>query len=471
MNRLSSIKGFWRERRASLYELVAGIVAMAAFLFLTVRTGSPYFPTAMAGAIAVFIFLCLDPRRLVIAQIILCSVLGYLTVNLGFPSLLNYMTDVLSVSAVLFALLRIRKEGIRINLGAIPALLLGLFLVGSASALLNGVAPILYVWSLRTFFRVFAILFAGAVLLKKSDIDTVCNIMFGVLAVNVILCSYQYFFEHLHGDYVSGLFGRNAALNVHLVIVSILALFRTRNGQKKFFPVVCILIACCYLAAIAELKFYFVELVVVLILSLLVQKPSFKNLAVAAIVLALMAYFITLLGEMYPLFADFFSPESMLEYAETNYGGGETVSRLNAVGIIDSSFMPNFLTEAIGLGFGSGQNTQFFSSPLYSKYGEIYNWSWFSHASIFLETGYVGLLLYTFVYVALCVVFWKNKRETPGKEWLMRCGVIFCIMCLILLFYNSTLIGEPACYLVGVFLALPLCALRTAGDNGRKGVR
>ena len=462
---------FQREKGSHLCELMAGITVTVVLLFLTIKMGSPYVPAAVICAIAVFLFLCLDPRRLVIAQIVLCSVLGYLTVSLGFPSLLNYATDLLTAGSVLFALLKIRREGLLVQFGAVPVLLLGLFLVGSASAVLNGVSPILYAWSLRTFFRVFAIMFAGAVLLKKSDIAIVCNIMFGVLAANVLLCSYQYFFEHLRSDYVSGLFGRNAALNVHLVIVSILALFRIKNGQKRLLLAVCTLVACCYIAAIAELKLYFVELIVVLALSLLAQKPSFKNLAIVAILLSLMAYFVTMLGEMYPTFADFFSLESMLEYAESNYGGGETVSRLNAIGMLDASFMPNALCESIGLGLGSGQHTQFFSSPLYSMYGEIYNWSWFSHASIFLETGYVGLFLYAAVFVGLCLLFWMKKNETPEMEWLMRCGAVFCIMCLILFFYNSTFIVEPACYLVGVFLALPLCALRTEASNGRKGGR
>ena len=428
----------------------ASIVVLCTSLYVT---GEPYLAALLMIGVPVIIWLCIKPSRIVYAQLTLCCCVGFLTNDLGLPSAISYATDALSLMGVFFAAINYSRMRGKIAWGTAPIWLLVFILIATTSAIVHGVQPILYIWATRNILRLFAFVFASAVLLSKQDLKYIERIILIVLAANVVLCTYQYFILRLHGDYVSGLFGRNAALNVHLVFVSLLAVFGFQGKHYKLGLSAAILLSCCYIAAIAELKFYFVELLLIIILVLLLQKPSLRNVIIASISVFLMLSFIEYLGQIYPIFAGYYSFGNILSVSSSSYTGGETLGRISAIGTIASLFMHGPVDVLLGLGFGSGQYSQFFSSSLYASFGSTYRWSWFGDATLFLETGTLGLIAYIFIFVAIMIHAWKVRKVTFVDGWILRCCCAFSAICILLLFYNASLIVEPACYLVAIFIS------------------
>ena len=165
---------------------------------------------------------------------------------------------------------------------------------------------------------------------------------------------------------------------------------------------------------------------------------------------------VQLLEAYNPEFAGFFSLENIMDSAsEGGYAGEGMLNRLSAVKTLDSMFLSDTAERAFGLGFGAGQFTQFFESPLYAVWGEVLHWTWFTDAAIFLETGYLGLIAYVgiFAIVAVQTVHMRNRMGSYG--WIASACASVAILCLLLIVYNCSLTVDPSCYFIGTMLAFP----------------
>lgn len=439
--------------------LAAGVLAVLAVGAVMMGNPLPVL-IAMCG-IAALVLLGSDPKKLLYGLIAYSMVVKFLVGDLGLPSVANYVCDGLLLLTMLLALRRPREgyvpsRGIR----CVAIALLGFWAVATASALLNAVSPVLYIWACRNTFRLFGILFCCVRLLNRDDVFGLVKFFTIFFWINLAVCTYQYFVLGTGQDNTNGLFGTGSGGNAMMVIlmfaVSALCLFGYSSRRKSMAELIATLAACCFLAAIAELKVYYVLLALLIGLSAILNKPSFRYVAIVAFSLVALFAGVQLLETYNPDFVGFFSLESIIEStSEGGYSSEGTLNRLSAVETLDVMFMNGAAERAFGLGFGAGQFTQFFESPLYAIWGEVLHWTWFTDAAVFLETGYVGLAVYVAIFATVAVQAVRMRRRTGSDCWLVSACASIGVLCLVLIVYNCSLTVDPSCYFIGVVLAFP----------------
>ena len=442
-------------------EIAMAVGVFAIFAVGTVAVGNPLPVLIGMCGIAGLILLGSDPKKLLYGLIAYSMVVKFLVGDLGLPSVANYVCDGLLLLTMLFALRRPR-EGYVPSRGLRPVAMALLFfwVIATVSALLNAVSPVLYVWACRNTFRLFGILFCCVRLLDRDDVFGLVKFFIVFFWINLVVCAYQYFVLGTGQDNTNGLFGTGSGGNAMMVIlmfaVSALCLFGYSSRRKSMAELIATLAACCFLAAIAELKVYYVLLALLIGLSVILNKPSFRNVAIVAFSLVALFAGVQLLETYNPDFVGFFSFDSIIEStSEGGYSSEGTLNRLSAVETLDVMFMNGAAERAFGLGFGAGQFTQFFESPLYTIWGEVLHWTWFTDAAVFLETGYVGLAVYVAIFAIVAVQAVRMRRRTGSDCWLVSACASIAVLCLVLIVYNCSLTVDPSCYFIGVVLAFP----------------
>ena len=303
--------------------------------------------------------------------------------------------------------------------------------------------------------------------------------LFIVFLINIVLCSYESLVLHYGQDNANGLFGSgsggNASTNILLLEMTCLVLFGYGYKVVNLPSLLLVIAGSCWVSVVAELKFYYVQLVLLFALYLVISKPSLKNACLAVLFVVALWVFIHLFYAFMPGWDGYFDLNTMLESSsQGGYGNNEGLNRLSAVATIHSMFLKDASSSLFGLGFGAGTYSQFFSAPLYNVWGETLHWTWFTDAQIFLETGYVGLICYGLFFLVLGIHSLFLRRGLPD-EYIVLCntGSVMSFFCILLMVYNCVLTVDPGGYLIFFFLSVPFIVERDSGgavhDEGATG--
>lgn len=327
---------------------------------------------------------------------------------------------------------------------------------------LNMQSILRYIWGLRNNFR-FYILFLGCCFfLKKKDIDIYLNYMDKIFWINVILCIVQYFFMGKKQDRLGGIFGvqlgSNGYMNIFLVIIIIKSILFYLNRKESISNCVVKCGTTLIIAVLAELKFFYIEFVIILIAAILITDFTWKKVWIIALGIVGVFGGIAILINLYPEFADTFSINGLLSYAtnKKGYTGKGDLNRLTAIATISGHFLKTPFQQLLGMGLGSCETASygFLTSPFFISYSYL-NYIWLSTAFIFLEMGYVGLLFFFgFFVIIFCIARKQLKQETENKVY-CQITMIAAICCGLIGIYNSSLRTEAG-YMIYMVLAFPM---------------
>lgn len=398
-------------------------------------------------------------RSFIYLQIIYNFVIKFFITDLHFPSLLNYGTD--AINLLLFFLV-IKHDGfVLVKRTAFPLrVALLLLLEGSISFLLDFSSPLLFVWSLRNIYRFFIFFYCCIRTLDMTDVPKVFNICEKALIINGILCIYEYFARGIKYDFLGGLFGNgvtggNGPLNALMVVVCAYVIVEYVNKNKKLGELLIIVGTCLFISVIGELKFFFFELIFIVIFTFTFVTKNFKMLVFTFVAFVAGVFAVNLYVKLYPNNAGFLSLSFIQDYAfERTYGSSTDINRLTAIQYIqDNFFKGNIKRNLLGLGMGNGETAQysFLTSDFYSLYGSRVKYNWFSHAFMYVENGIIGLVLY-FSFFAL--IFIKAFLKRKNDKWMQLCSLL-TLEVIILVVYNQTLRVESMGYMLFLVLAMP----------------
>jgi len=414
--------------------------------------------------------LLLKNKTAIYAQLFFVLVMLWLRDVLHFPSAISYVTDVLLLFLLFTSIYK--KTNFNILKILLPqyVIVLTIIICMIFGAVLNFVEPLLVLWGLRNNLRFYLFFFICANLLDISDVDFLIGAFKKFFWANVLMCTVQYFFFGLKNDYLGGFFGTergcNAYLNVFLCIVSAIIIADFYTGKIKGQKLLLYLAATVYLAIIAELKVFYIELIIIAIFTVLLLKPSLKTVAVSmSFLVVLVAGFIALyIYDSHSLYI--LMDSDALEYyiAGSGYTGGGDLNRFTALGQIQSTFFGNdIMLSLFGFGLGSCEYSQFsfLQSDFSILYGDL-NYRWFTHAWVFLEQGMVGILLVLAFFVSLLI--YAIRRIRSENKYYMIIAVAFVPTCILGLMYNSAIQIE-VCYLIAFMCAIPYIASKKSKDE------
>jgi hypothetical protein len=208
-------------------------------------------------------------------------------------------------------------------------------------------------------------------------------------------------------------------------------------------------------AAMAELKFYFFVFAL-----LMIGASILTHFSVRKIVFLLLGAIVIMIGAMVLVqwfgFNGFLSLDRLWEYAtKDSYSSEGDINRLSSVTALSERVLTNPVQRIFGLGLGNCDTSAFAicNTPFYRNYGYLH-YIWFTIAMIFLETGYVGLIIYSGFFV-VCLLRASGHLRTQTDDLIYsKLSILIAGLCLIVMVYNASLRTEPG-YMFYFVLAAP----------------
>lgn len=407
-------------------------------------------------------------KNLIYIQIIIVLSVFFLISVFHLPSFLSYVTDIINI-LLLFCIFKIKGTKLDQVGGRYIRISIGAFCISVViGIIINIVPPLLILWGARNLFRGIIFIIACVKFLDEEDVDKIFKIFFFAQLINLLVTLYQYLVLGINQDYLGGIFGIeqgcNGATNIFCVIL--LTYFGVNYINKKM-PIhlfAIIAISTLIIAALAEIKIYYIEFALIIVLVILFSKPSFRTFFVVGITIAGLLIAIDLMKKIFPLqYETLVNFELLKQYADAK-GGGYNISRLNAFDDINRLFFHNnVFLKLFGYGLGGCEMSSFsfLVSKFYKMYGH-YNYRWFTHMMIYLQNGLIGIILYINIFVQI-FIHSIRKRKMFNKINIYGIFVsILSILVIINIWYNQAMLTEVQ-YLI--YFALSICLVQTKSNK------
>ncbi len=325
-----------------------------------------------------------------------------------------------------------------------------------------------FLWGFRNNARYFITFVLFAYYFDKEIVNWCLKFIDIAFIIHSVTVFFQFFVLGYKWDYLGGIFGTQLGCNgnslILLVIVCTKSLILFMNDQEKIIPCLLKCAVSLIIATMSELKAFFLFFVVIAVASALITKFSAKKVfllvGVGFAVFFAGSIFTFIWGENASLNLDRFSEL----ITSTQYSSEKDLGRLTAIGTLSKNIVTGFVDRLFGLGLGNCDTSSFAicNTPFYQSYSFL-NYDWFSSAFCFLETGYVGLLLF-FSFFVLVFLLAKKQAKLKGENMIhSQIAMVMSIVCVLLVFYNSSLRADIG-YLAYFMLAIPF-AFCGKGNN------
>lgn len=322
---------------------------------------------------------------------------------------------------------------------------------------------VLHLWGIRRIYTNFIFFFACVFFGYSNNIKFIDRL----LVWNIIMCIIEVLLGYRQ-DYVGGIYGTsggdvNGPLNLLLIIIVTKSIIQYINKKEKFQRVLLVLASSVGIAAFAELKAFFVECIVLIVLCSLVTKFSYKKLflyivsAIGAIV------GIKLLFMIFPdISENMFSAAGIWRYL-TNPGGyvgqfAGNAGDMNRLAFWDKSMalLPNAFDKLFGLGIGNCEYIDVLNlkSSFYISHWRLHYYM-FPLVWVLLQQGIIGMVLYILLFVALFFAIRKQKDSRKFNDiTLYQVAEVLCLMAFVITIYDTSLMGKGG-FLFFFVLSLP----------------
>ena len=413
------------------------------------------------------------------ALLLVCLPFAYsfFTELLRLPNVIKFLSDMLIMVSAAIVVIRSTNKGqlyvSRAN-SAFTVVIALFFLYTLIGYLLNYQSFLYYFWGARNNFRFYFAFLIFISFIKAEDASKCLKLIDVLLWVHVAVTLVQYFVYNHEQDFLGGIFGVQKGCNGYTIafisIVASKSVLSYMNGEEK--AVLCIIkcAMCLLVSALAELKAFFLFFLLILTIATIVTRFSAKKylLIAAAVILVGLAY--TILVSLFENFRGFLSIENILnELVKENYASSEDMGRFTSIPIISERFLTTLPDRLLGMGLGNCDTStiSIFNTAFYDRYVDLH-YSIFSVAFIYIETGVIGLVLFSAFFVVSLVKACIALRRKEGNLLFNQMGIIMSILCFVLIFYNSSLRTEAG-YMIYFVLALPFIGV--ASKNGSVYVR
>lgn len=383
------------------------------------------------------------------------------------PAIIKYTADLAWVGLVCFMAFK-RKIIVEKKIYPLVITVVIFFAYCLITYLVNYQSIIYFLWGMRNNFRFYVLFFAAVSFLREEDANSSYKLFDIIFWINIVSILIQYFVFHYEQDFLGGVFGVESGVNASTVIFFTIIISRSlilyMEKKEKFYLCALKCIAALFVAALAEIKFFFVFFIIILVMSALLTAFSWRKLIIFIVGAVFVAITSALLVTLFD-FKDFLSLENIWKLAtQEHYSSTQTVNRLSAIPTLARTVVPDFADRLFGFGLGNCDTSSFAicNTPFYQAYGYL-RYTFFSAAFLFLEVGYVGIAMYITFFILCLVLTLKRIREGLCNPLHAKIAVIMAALAMILVFYNSSLRAEAG-YMVFFVLALPFLDVKRMSE-------
>lgn len=398
---------------------------------------------------------------------------GTLNDFLGLSNAVRYILDFAWLA--LFLLMLLNRVPRRMNTMLIWVIVFAIYTL--LVYIVQFQSPFYYFWGMRNNFRFYVAFLAFASFLTKEDVDGYIRTFDVLFWINAVVSFVQFFVLGLEQDLLGGIFGAergcNGYTNIFFVIVVTNSVLLYLEKREKAWHCVAKCLVALLIAALAELKFFFVEFILIMILANFLTKFTWKKVFVVLGGFAAVGVATSLLVMVFPFYEGFLSLDYFLEAGSSDKGytySGD-LNRLNAISQINEIWLTNLGEQIFGLGLGNcdTSSVEIINTPFFEKYGDVH-YSWLSHAFMYLECGWIGLIFYFGFFVLAYFRISNIEKQSQGDlKTYCRISKIVALLCMVISVYNSSLRTEAG-YMAYFVLAMPFAAFRCERTPERVGI-
>ena len=387
---------------------------------------------------------------------------------LKLPSAIKYTVDI-AVAFSFFMLLMKQKRNKNYNFLKLFVFLFVFYCIINGLIKFQNLAYIL--WGFRNNFRFYIFFFACVYFLNAKTVDDLFLKLDKVLYVHIVVLLIQFFVFGYNRDNLGGLFGVrsgcNAWLNIFSVIVVSYTIIMYLNNRYDLKRTLLNCVITLISAAMAELKFFFVEFIVIAVLSSLVTKFTWKKFAIIIGTFIGIILTINLLIYIFPEWSDTMSIQGLLEVAmsDKGYTSSGDMNRLTFLNMSNQMLDRYGVSHFTGMGLGNCEYSDsiiWLKTPFYQNY-EITHYTWLSLPFFYLENGYIGLLFYIGFFVVIFCYSYMLGKKNQFKKYYFQVTMVISVMCLLISVYNVSMKMECA-YMMYFMLAVPFI-IASSGKN------
>lgn len=286
-------------------------------------------------------------------------------------------------------------------------------------------------------------------LMDTHDVDKVFEFCLKLQVLNVIMGIYEYYILNVHNDYLGGIFGVdqgcNANLNGYMMIISAYAINKYLVKKMSIAKTIWVIGSCTYMAALSELKMFYVEVVLIVVCSVLLNRKSIKGFMMLAGGFLGLIIGIQVLSVVNPeSVEDLKSITNMIDYnTRSDYGLGDIrITRLGSTNLINKWFFKDDMSlKLFGMGLGACEDSTSFTfcnSQFATQYRSL-GYRNLTMSMNYLETGYIGVICFALIFIFLFLIATKMKNEMSEYKEMASVSQVICIMSVLNFWYSSAI--------------------------------
>ncbi len=379
-----------------------------------------------------------------------------------FPSFTKYILDI-TWFLLLMTMLFKKKQHISREACILKRFIIMFFVLTVIVYLFNFQSIFYYLWSFRNNFRGYVIFMAAVYYFNQDDISDIFKFLNLMFYTNTIIMVIQFGVLGYKQDNLGGIFGVETGCNAYIniffciiLVINYVAYFRKEINLGSFIFKACILLI---LSGMAELKFFYIEFVVLIVVGFFVVKGQIKKLLICVGGILILSLGLNTIRSVFPDIE--MGVMELIDYATSTkgYTSSGDLNRLFFFSQVDSLFLTTPLLRIFGLGLGNcdyATGISFLTSPFAEMYQDRLHYGWMSTAFMYLEAGYMGLIFLFGFFILICIFCYvKHKRESnvQSKDY-YSIGFLLGIVAIMNGFYNISLRIE-SCYIIYLLLAVP----------------
>lgn len=319
-----------------------------------------------------------------------------------------------------------------------------------------------FLWGLRNNFRFYVFFLACVYYLNGDSVQDLFGFVNKMYCVHLAVFFVQFFFLGRSQDTIGGIFGTeygcNGWLNIFHVIVVTYSLVQYLHKECSVGKCIFNCGMALVVAAIAELKFFYAEFVIILILAILLTDFTWKKVGIIVCAILGFAVSVKMLLVLFPEWSNYMSVRGFLAIASSDrgYTSSGDMNRLTFMGMSNRMFLKTPLQRVFGLGLGNCDFADGFSflTTSFYKQNSWTHYTWLSLAHMYLENGLVGLVFYLGFFVLSLITTFRYAKSTHINRSYLILAEITAVMCIAISIYNASLRVECG-YMLYFVLAIP----------------
>lgn len=376
------------------------------------------------------------PRRLIYYALITFFSYELLAKNFGLNRNLCYISELISIIILVYY----HPYQIKICKLEFPfIIMITMFIASVIGALLQSVSPFNYVFGFRGDYLSMVLLFASAAYLKIKDYHHIFKLLYKFQFLNVFFTLVQWLVFGYTEDFNNGAFTAGVTQDIFCGVLMTYYFYAYYQRLVSLQKLLFVLISCFFIAIIQDERFIFIEAAVILFYFSLSNGFTPKKLLTSIIMLIAIIIAFNNLSESQA--GTLTNINDALEYAQQSGGWSYGLPRIGSAPIIQEKFFDSPIEYIFGIGLGNAIENQLpiLDTSFFDKYSYL-NFNWFSFQNLFLQTGWLGIILYISFFGSLLIYNLHNKHKAPVQyRYLYDITITITLICILTIWYNATL--------------------------------